>query len=171
MLGLVPIVIAFLLKLYQERISKKLSALSLVVLILFAACSIGGTHDFFADSRALGTTILMVQSSGVPRKSIQSGLVRLGWTADAWAQIEDGGHINEARIKIPAGAYHHKIPDFENLPECEDRFSTYAPAITPKYFIVPYPMPCFSRTEYPPVHYTTWLPPFHRTLVRAAAQK
>ncbi len=164
LLGLVPTAIVLLLRLYQERISKKLPALSLVVLILFAACSIGGTHDFFADSRALATTIHVVQDSGVPRKSIQAGLVTLGWTSDGWAQIEDGGYINDARIKIPAGAYHHKTPDFENFQECKDGFSTYTPAIIPKYFIVPHPMPCFSGTEYSPVHYTTWLPPFHRTL-------
>lgn len=164
LLGLVPAAIVFLLRPYQERISKKLSALSLVVLILFAVCSVGGTHDFFADSRALGTTIQTIQDSGVPRKFIQAGLVTLGWTADGWAQIEDGGYINDARIHIPAGAYHHRTPNFENVQECKDGFSTYTPSITPKYFIVPRLMPCFAKTEYPPVHYTTWLPPFHRTI-------
>ena len=76
----------------QKRISTKLSALSPVALILFAASSIGGTHDFFADSRALGTSIRIVEDSGVPRKSIQAGLVTLGWTSDGWAPIKDGGY-------------------------------------------------------------------------------
>lgn len=167
LVGLVPTIIIILLKLYQERIGPKLPAVSVVMLFLFAVYSIAGTHDFYAESRAQVRAIQIVEGSGVPRKSIQAG-----FPSDGWIQIENGGHINEPRIIVPAGAYNSAhstaIPQ-----ECRDGFTNLAPAIDPKFFILfpwfknpsfPPPSWCFVRANYPPIHYTTWLPPFHETM-------
>jgi hypothetical protein len=167
LVGLVPAIIIALLKLYQERIGTKLPAVSLVMLVLFGLYSVAGTHDFFAESRAQVRAIQMVVSSGVPRKSIQAG-----FPSDGWFQIENGGHINESRIKVPAGAY-NPTPFFKIPDSCRDGFTNYTPALDPKYFILfpwfknpsfPAPLWCFVRANYPPIHYTTWLPPFHETM-------
>lgn len=166
---LVPIAIIVLFKLFQERSTEKLPAINMVALTVFAVYSIAGTHDFFAESRAQVSAIQMVETSGVPRRFIQAG-----FPSDGWIQIQDGGHINEPRIRVPAGAYNAKTPNLNNIPDgCRDGFTKFAPIITPKYFIFfpwfknPLELPppwCFARAKYPPVHYRTWLPPFHQEL-------
>ena len=167
MVGLVPAILIVLLKLYQEQIGPRLPAVSIVMLGLFAAYSVAGTHDYYAESRAQVRAIQMVEDTGVARKSIQAG-----FPSDGWIQIENGGHINEARIKVPAGAYNPK--PFSKIPDgCRDGFTNFAPAIDPKYFILfpwfknpslPPPSWCFVRANFPPIRYTTWLPPFHETM-------
>lgn len=168
LVGLMPTAIVLLLRLYQERVRAKLPLVSLVALTAFAVYSIAGTHDFFAESRAQVRAIQMVQSSGVPRKSIQAG-----FPDDGWVQIEHGGHINEPRLKVPAGAYDPNTDDLKIPDKCKPSFMAYTPAIIPKYLVEfpwfknPLELPppwCFVRTKYPPFPYRTWLPPFHETL-------
>ena len=163
-LALVPSAIVVLLFLYQERVTSRRSTLSLVALTLAGIVSVGATHDFYAESRALASVMQMVQSSGVPRRSIEASLTTLGWASDGWAQIEGDGHINNSRIQVPVGAYNPNTPHLELPAECAYKFASTIPAISPKYFLVPHRMPCFAPTNYPPAHYTTWLPPFHQTL-------
>jgi hypothetical protein len=167
MVGLVPCIVVVLLKLYQERIGLRLPAVSVGMLVFFAVYSVAGTHDFYAESRAQVRAIQMVENSGIPRKSIQAG-----FPSDGWVQIENGGHINEPRIKVPAGAYNPK--HFSKIHVgCRDGFTHFAPVIDPTYFILfpwfknptdPPPTWCFVRANFPPVHYTTWLPPFHESM-------
>lgn len=159
LLGLIPSSIVILLSLYQERVTVKMSALSLVTLTVFAVYAVAGAHSLFAGCRALVRAVDMVQSSGVPRKFIQAGMA-----SDGWAQIQGNGYINDSRLVVPPGAYK---PDTSNLKlpdECTIDFASFTPAITPRYFLTFPPMSCFAPTHFPPVHYTIWLPPFHRTL-------
>lgn len=168
LVGLVPAILVVLLKLYQERIGPKLPTVSLIVLAVFGIYSVAGTHDFYAESRAQVRAIRMIENSGVPRTSIQAG-----FPSDGWVQIQNGGHINEPRIQVPAGAYNPilstAIPD-----GCRNGFTKFAPIIKPRYFVLfpwfknpldPPPSWCFVPANYPPIHYTSWLPPFHETLV------
>jgi hypothetical protein len=167
LIGLTPFAIIFLLRLYQERIQPTLPPIGVITLAIYAVYSVAGTHDFFAESRAQVRGLQMVQDSGVPRTLIQAG-----FPSDGWVQIQNGGHINEPRLRFPAGAY--KRDDFNPIPEkCRNGFTGFAPIITPRYFVFfPWfknppdpPAPwCFVPTAYPDVHYTTWLPPFHGTL-------
>lgn len=167
LIGLTPAAIVFLLLLYQERIAPKLPAISMILLAIFAVYSVAGTHDFFAESRAQVKAMQMVENSGVPRTAIQAG-----FPEDGWLQIQHGGHINEPRIEVPAGAYDPNPSDL--IPDgCRNGFTKFAPIIAPKYFVLfpwfknsPYPVPtwCFSRANYPPIHYATWLPPFRGTI-------
>jgi hypothetical protein len=169
LVGLVPTAIVVMLKLYQEQVGAKLPVVSMAMLAVFGVYSVAGTHDFFAESRAQVRAIQMVEDSGVPRKSIQAG-----FPSDGWVQIENGGHINEARIKVPAGAYNPNPPELKILPDgCANGFTRFAPIITPKYFTLfpwfknpldPPPSWCFVHAGYPPIDYTTWLPPFRATL-------
>lgn len=169
LIGLTPAAIIFLLRLYQERIKSKLPAISLLTLAVYTAYAIAGTHDFFAESRAQLRAVQMVQRSGVPRTSIEAG-----FPDDGWVQIQDGGHINDPRIQVPAGSYDPDPINSAFIPEkCINGFTKFAPIIAPKYFVLfpwfknplyPTPAWCFAPTKYPPVHYTTWLPPFQGTL-------
>ena len=168
LVGLTPVAIVFLLKLYQDRTQSRLPAISIVMLAGYAIYSVAGTHDFFAESRAQVRAVQMVERSGVPRTSIQTG-----FPDDGWVQIQNGGHINEPRLLNPPGAYNPDPPDL--IPDkCRNGFTKFAPVITPRYFILfpwfknpmdPPPPWCFTDTKYPTIHYTTWLPPFHATIV------
>jgi hypothetical protein len=167
MLGLVPSILIVVLKLYQDRVGPRLPAISFAMLVVFAVYSVAGTHDFFAECRAQVRAVQLVEASGVPRRAIQAG-----FASDGWIQIENGGHINESRIKVPSGAYNPKSSSM--VPKgCRDGFTDFAPAIHPEYFILfpwfknppdPPPSWCFVRANFPPVHYTTWLPPFHELM-------
>ncbi len=158
-LGLIPVAIAAVLKLYQQRITGNLSKVSVVTVVLFAIYAIGGTHDLFSRSRALVSTVRVLQNSGVKRNLIQAGLA-----SDGWFQIRGGGFMNDVRIQVPAGAYKPYTYELQIPKQCRYEFMKLTPSIQPTYFIVPSPLPCFAPTQYPPVHYTAWLPPFHRAL-------
>jgi hypothetical protein len=158
LLGLMPCAIVVLLRLYQEQVATRLPAVSFAVLSVFAIYAIGGTHDLFAVQRALVRTLQMVEGSGIPRRSIQA----TNLAVDGWAQLEEAGHINSPLILVPRGAYTARIPDLSLPKECTYWFAKLASAIVPKYFVVLSPVRCFGQTEYPPVDYRTWLPPFHR---------
>ena len=157
-LGLVPTTIVLSLLVYQKK-SNRFPVLSLVVLTVFAFFAMGATHDLFAESRALVRTIQMLHSAGVPRNSIMAGLA-----SDGWLQVEDGDHINDPRIIVPAGGYNPKIPNLSFNGECLSWITPLTPKIAPQYFIVISPVPCFAKTKYPAVAYSAWLPPFHRAL-------
>jgi hypothetical protein len=157
LLGLIPLVIIVLLRLFQERVSDKMPLISLITLGVFGAYSIAGTYSIFAWSRAMVNATQVLQDSGVPRTSFEAGLAD-----DGWVQIQGGGHVNDPHILVPAGAYHEDLDELRIPPPCRYEFSKFMPAITPKYFIIDSPMSCLASTKFPPVHYTTWLPPFHR---------
>ncbi len=50
-----------------------------------------------------------------------------GMASDGWAQIAGGGHVNDARIQVPAGAYEPNHSQLEISGECTLWFySAYA---------------------------------------------
>jgi hypothetical protein len=166
LLGVLPVAIIVLLKLYQERVTPRLPVLSLITLVVFTFCAVGGSHDIFADSRALVRTIDRLRTSGVPRASILAVCVPngTGMASDGWAQIELGGYINDPRIQVPAGAYNPHVPDRKTFDGCPSWPLMNTPALTPKYIIVTAPLSDLDPTNYPPVRYIAWLPPFHRVM-------
>jgi hypothetical protein len=159
LLPLMAVAIICLLRLHQERIAGSLPAISVAVLSIFAVLAIGGTHDWFAWNRARLAALGEIRASGVPRTEIQGGLEYDGWT-----QIEDGGYINDPRLKVPAGAYHPDIHLPAVAAECRFDFAPYTPAIHPKFSTVFPKMGCLAPSRYPAVIYRTWLPPFHGTI-------
>jgi hypothetical protein len=164
LLSMAPIAIIVLLKLYQEHIKPTLPVASFIVLIVVAVIAVGDSHDVFAASRALTNMVATVERSGIPGKSVLAGLEGTGWARDGWVQTADGGHINDPRIKVPVGAYRPYAPDLRLPPECQSWFASYTPAITPTYVVVSTAKSCFAPTNFPVIHYTTWFPPFRRSV-------
>jgi hypothetical protein len=163
-LGLIPCAIIILLLRYQQQFGAKLSRISVIVATLVGLSSIAATHDFFVESRALVHSIRAVRNSGVASNSIMASSTTLGWARDGWIQVQGGGHINDARIKLPAGAYHPTAINSKYPPLYTNWFGNLTPAISPQYFVVSDPLPGLDSTEFPAVHYTALLPPFHRTI-------
>jgi len=167
LLGLFPVAIIVLLKLYQERVTPRLSVFSLITLVVFTFCAVCGSHDIFAESRALVRTIGTLRASGVPRASIVTICIPngIGLASDGWAQIEMDGYINDPRVKVPAGAYNPHVPDWKTPTGCQYSWHmTSTPALVPRYIVVSVPLSDLGPTKYPPLWYGAWLPPFHRAL-------
>jgi hypothetical protein len=158
-LFIMPIAIIVLLRLHQDWVAPTLPAVSVAVLAIFAVLGVTGTHDWFAWSRARLIALNEIRASGVPRTEIQGG-----FEYDGWTQTEATGYINNPWVEVPAGAYHPDT-DPRNVPDdCKYKFDSYTPAIHPKYTILFPPIWCLEPSNYPPVSYRTWLPPFTGTI-------
>ncbi len=158
-LGIMPFAILCLLWLYQRHIAQELPAYSAFALIVYTILAIAGTHDWYAWQRARLAAINEVRAAKVPRRNIQGG-----FEYDGWTQIEYGGHINDQRIQIPADAYAPN-PDISQPPkDCRLDFAPKTPVVKPKFTTVFGPKWCLAPSQFPPVHYRCWLPPFQRTI-------
>ena len=163
MLDLMPVAIVFLILIYQQDFQPQLPRSSAVAVALFAVLAVAGTHDWFAWQRARLAAIAELRAAAIPRTAIQGG-----FEYDGWTQIENRGHINDSRIRIPSGAY-DPHPPLPNAPSgCRLDFAPYTPAVQPRYSVAFAGTACLDPSPYPPVRFRTWLPPFHGTIeVRA----
>lgn len=159
MLGMMPCAIIATIWLYERFAGSQLPGLSVGVLILFGLLSIAGTHDRFAWQRARLAAIHELRSTGVARTSIEAG-----FEYDGWTQVEGGNYVNEPRIRIPKGAYHPPPVRSAHYKACNEWFLDRLSDIHPAYFIGKGPAGCFVPSGFPAVHYTVWLPPFHRVV-------
>ncbi len=159
LIPLVAVCLIALLRYYQERIRARPPALSFAVLACFCLYGVASTHDYFATNRARLAAASAIRATGVPRVEIQGG-----WEYDAWTQIETAGFINDPRLEIPPGAY-HKVRFPGTLPQqCRFWFNSFTPAVMPRYFVVFSPQSCLAPSNFMPVSYHAWLPPFQRQI-------
>ena len=159
LLGLMPIAIVLLCQLYELSTGPRLPAIAVITLAIYAVLAIAGTHDWFAWHRARLAAIAELRAAAIPRTAIEGG-----FEYDGWTEVETTGYLNDGRIKIPPGAFqpHPSFPKIAAL--CKDDFPLVFPAIHPQYTIAYGPAPCRAPTNFPPVHYVAWLPPFRRTI-------
>ena len=121
LLGLMPLAIILLIKLYQRVAEDELPAISFLMLGAFGLFSIAGTHDWFALNRARIVAVEEVQATGVPKTAIQGA-----FEYDGWTQIEAAGFVNEKRIEVPAGAFHENMRMYRLPERCRHFFGWYA---------------------------------------------
>ncbi len=159
LLGLMPLAIIILLLLYQQWVAERLPGITIAALSLFGLYAIAGMHDWFALNRARVAAVAQIHALGVPITSVQGG-----FDYDGWTQIEAAGYINDPRILNPPDAYQPNLEQLRLQSRCRLDFAPYTPAIQPKYFIVFSLMPCLQTSRYQSVVYSTWLPPFRRTI-------
>jgi hypothetical protein len=159
LLGIMPAAIILLIRLYELRIGPRLPAIAVAACSFFALLAVAGTHNLFASQRAQLAAIAELREAGIPRTSIQGG-----FEYDGWTQIENGGYINDARIKVPPGAYHANDHVPRVAGTCSYQFSDWTPALRPAYTIVFPIKSCFAPSKFPPVTFRAWLPPYSRTV-------
>ena len=151
LLGLLPIAILCLLKLYQERIGRDLPVASYALLALFSIYTLAGTHDWFALMRARIRANNELVAAGVPVTHIQGGSEYDGWT-----QINLGKPIATGMFDLP---------DEEGVSTaCSFKFALDTPVITPEYFVVLEDLPCLAMSRFGRVNYDAWLPPLRRAI-------
>jgi hypothetical protein len=159
LLGLLPVAITFLCLTYQRCMRERLPALCTVILVVSALYAVAGTHDWFALNRARVAAVAQIEMSGVPATAIQGG-----YDYDGGTQIEVTGYVNDPRIIKPPNSYQPNLEPLGLQSRCRLDFAPYTPAVRPRYFVVFSLMPCLQLSPYHPVTYSTWLPPFRRTI-------
>jgi hypothetical protein len=162
LIPLLALNIILLLRLYQQTIAERIPALTIWVVAAFAVYGVAGVHDWYALQRARVEAAKEIQSTGVPRSAI-----RAGFEFDGWTQITTAGHVNDPHFR-PSG-YVTRWNAFDNeLPkDCTSWFSylnEYFQVVDPKYYVSFTPLPCFTASQFSPITYHAWLPPFHRQL-------
>jgi hypothetical protein len=107
------------------------------------------THDEFSLYRARVIVANEVIATGVPSTSIQAGA-----DFDGWTEVETAGRMTDDASAISV----------INLPsDCSYWFAGLTPAVNPRIFIMTSMPSCFQPLL-PEVQYSTWLPPYHRTI-------
>jgi Dolichyl-phosphate-mannose-protein mannosyltransferase len=157
LLSLVMLALLVVLRCYQEQIRPRLPAASLLLVAIFAAFAIAGTHDVFAMYRARLAAVNELRSGGVPATAIDAGFDYNGWT-----QIETFGYINDPRILVPAGAF-RPVRDAP-FGACTPLLFEQFPAISPRYTLAFDPAACMGQAGFAPVTYRTWLGPRFTTI-------
>jgi hypothetical protein len=156
--ALLPIAILWVLQLYRKYFSQPLPAASYVALAGIAIFSVGGTHDWFALNRARLQAASVLHSSGVPDNKMMLGL-----DYDSRTQFKYFPAIAAPRARVPDWIYHASPrPDLPD--DCVIWSWEMTPAVRPEYFVVFSPLPCLVPSDFAPISYHAWLPPFHRTI-------
>jgi hypothetical protein len=158
LLGLIPIVLVCLLKLYDQSFSQPLPIVSYLLLGIVALFCIAGTHDWYAMNRARIQAASILKNAGIPDTRFQLGL-----DYDGWTQLKYSPSISETSASNLLDSDHPLT--IENIDhECILWSWKMTSAIHPEYFVVLKPMPCLAPSHFAPVTYRSWIPPFQRFL-------
>ena len=162
-LPVLPIATVVLVRLYQERVAPQLPRICFAVLAVFAVASTAMLHDTYADRRAELAAAQRLQAAGVPRTAFYGG-----FEYDGWTQIQQMGWMNVIAMRWPDGVHMERpIPRHMTVKPCGQIFAHLVPAIQPRYGISFDRQACDGPSEFGPVTYHTWLPPFtHELYIR-----
>jgi hypothetical protein len=143
MLPLMPCVLFWIFRQYQQTHGDRIPAGALALFGVYALYAIAATQDVTALARARAAAADRLIAAGKSRTQIDAG-----FEFDCETQLEAVGHINAPRLKNPPGAYN---PDLS---------STYV--VRPKYRLEFAPVVDTIETEFGSVDYFSLLYPFHR---------
>ena len=115
-----------------------------------AIYAIAATHNTFSLDRARIALAAELSAAGIPETSVDNG-----WEYNFDVEIQQSGHINDARIVLPAHAYMPAPPPPAGT--CHMLFADDTPHIHPLYGISFQPNVCNGPAPFPPVHYSRWL--------------
>jgi hypothetical protein len=164
LLALLPVVLIFLVRFFQERLRSRLYGVTLAALLVFAIFDTAALHDYFAQGRARLQAAAQLQVLGIPRKEINAG-----FEYSAWTQLELAGYVNDKRLHTPPGAYKPWVRRANLRQECDLFFSDHTPVVDGRYAISYSPTGCLVPVVgAPPVAYETWLRPHDQAIYSGA---
>ena len=150
MILLMPLVIIPVLWHFQRRVQETPPAWGWVIVGLFALYGIATTHDYLAACRARLQAATAVTAAGIPRMHVSAGLEYDGWT-----QLEQTGRIPSPAEQEAASPRRYPVsPPYW--------YWAKTPAVDPVYVVAYSPVAGLMDSQFPPVEFTAWLPPFHR---------
>jgi len=149
---ILPMIIVPLLWYYQERVGATPPQWGWAIMGLIAFFGIATTHDYLAAGRARVQAATTAIAAGIPRTHISDGLEYDGWT-----QLEQTGRISSAAEQAAQSARRYPVsPPYWYWPK--------TPAVDPFYVVTYSRLPGLVDSQFPPVQYTAWLPPFRREI-------
>lgn len=153
-LPLLAVALIVVLRLYQEKVAARLPALSRICLILFAAYGVAALHDLYSMERARFEAGNQLQAAGISRTGFYGGIEYDGWT-----QIDSQGYViaPDPNPSPETQAAYSSGPAWSS---CDYELAPSFPAIQPKYALSFDTVSCNGPSQFAPVPYHTWLPPF-----------
>jgi hypothetical protein len=151
LLTLVLLEILVGLRYYQDSVRSNVPIVSVAMLFVFSGYSVAATHDAFSMYRARQEAFVELRNAGVKADAIDSGL----FDHNGMTQIEETGHLNDARIKVPADFRPVRSPDFPA--DCTPEFTWLTPVILPGYALSYDPAACGGLSNFASVTYNNWL--------------
>jgi hypothetical protein len=148
---LLPVLLILLLRLYQERMRRRLPWPALVLVLLMGAYTVAATHDLFATYRGALTAINEMRAAGVPRTQIDGG-----WEYNGWTELEHGGYMHMLGARLPGGA-RYTAGTTKNV--CPIVYLYMTPVVVPQYGLSFNPNVCEGPAGFAPVTYRRWLSP------------
>jgi hypothetical protein len=128
------------------------------VLAIFTVDAVGDTHDYYADQRAGDLAIQELVADGIPRTSISQSI-----NTDMWLQVNIAGHVQNEEASADNQPSSPALPKHVPAVPCPTRVAQWAPVVKPDHYVVISPSLCLQPSNYPPLNYRAWLPPFHRS--------
>jgi hypothetical protein len=157
-LCLMPPAIVLLLLIYQRSIGPAVPVVCIIVLAIFTVDAVGDTHDYYADQRAGDLAIQELVADGIPRTSISQSI-----NTDMWLQVNIAGHVQNEEASADNQPSSPALPKHVPAVPCPTRVAQWAPVVKPDHYVVISPSLCLQPSNYPPLNYRAWLPPFHRS--------
>jgi hypothetical protein len=148
LIPVLPLALLLTLMAIQRLGIRTLSILPIAYLCISAGWGVASVHDYFAESRARLKAANRVLRSGVPREQISAG-----FEFDGWAELQKSEHIPD----VPVG--NSSIPGKRIMPS-PYWFWVNTPSLNPRYILSLSRLDGLRDSEFPPVEYRTWLPPF-----------
>jgi hypothetical protein len=149
--------VLLLLRLFRRETKGQLPLTCYLILSFFSLFAVAATHDTFTGYRATARARAEVETAGVPGAALSGP-----WETDGANQIQAQGYLNDKRLENPPGAY--RKMEHPQLETCFYWFSPLLPALHFKYVLTISRLKCLQPSAFPDVTYTTWLPPYTRTI-------
>ena len=150
--------LVFALRLYQQKLHRRLPPAVWVTIAAAAVLDTAGMHDAFALFRAQSALLNRVVASGVARTEIDGGIQFNGWT-----ELASTGHMNDPRVVRPAGMYIPRRVIQANDP-CRTERLELTPSVRARYVVSFDPAACGGLSPFAPETFHTWFGPHTRTL-------
>jgi hypothetical protein len=145
-----------LVRFYQERIAFRLPAVCIAVVAVAAIFAVAANHDMFAMERARVAATQELIRSGIGRERFYGG-----WEYDSWTQVDHYGFVNTGGIRMPTGISVNAPVPYKISPKpCKNLFAGHFFVVHPEYAISFEPTDCDGPSQFPPVEYRLWLPPY-----------
>ncbi len=143
MLPLMPCVLFWIFRQYQQREDDAIPIGTLVLVGVYALYAIAAAQEVTSLARARAAAANRLMAAGIPRTQIDGG-----FEFDNQTQLETTGYVNDPRLKNPHGSFN---PDLG---------ATYV--VRPLYRLEFAPVADTKETRFGSVEYFSLLYPFHR---------
>lgn len=158
LLLLLPAVLVWSLLRYQRFADGPLPLASWCVLLIFAVYTVAVVHDEYASMRTEWRALEQAEARGVPRDE-----VAVGFGPDEWFEVGKTGRVNHWAFAGTPRSYQGPMYPWPVSPPCLRFDWNLVPHLHPRWFVAHPGDECFTPGPFPPLTFSAWLPPFHRT--------